>query len=428
MIYLLIGYMWLFVHRPFEIWSWMGSWHIERIYLIFTAAYWLIGSPGKTWINNRLIPAFFFFGITFVLAYVASPYQNYLTSSRTFEEYPKLFVFFVLALTSIHSERDLRLLTTGYLVILGLYMSHSLLEFHRGRHVYRMGIPRMIGVDETFNDPNTFAATILYSLPLSLPFWPEASTRRRLLILYYMGLSVACILLTGSRSGLAGLICFGALCFRRLLGNWKVLFLVAAAVPLSWSVLPDNLKDRFRSIFDPSVGPKNAQESAEGRLTGLYDGIALWQGSPVLGVGPGAHGAATGLGMQSHNLYGQVLGETGTLGALGLLSIIAGFALNAMEARRLARHRPSPDSQFLAGLSMSILMSVGLLLFKGYSDHNLYRYTWLWFGLFQAAAVQFLRGTPEGAEPVWEDHAEGGGVKALRSRRCVPYAGGTSSV
>ena len=26
MIYLLIGYMWLFVHRPFEVWPWLGAW------------------------------------------------------------------------------------------------------------------------------------------------------------------------------------------------------------------------------------------------------------------------------------------------------------------------------------------------------------------------------------------------------------------
>ncbi len=46
-------------------------------------------------------------------------------------------------------------------------------------------------------------------------------------------------------------------------------------------------------------------------------------------------------------------------------------------------------------LSNSILMSILLLLFKGYSDHNLYRYTWLWFGAFQAMALQAMRARHE---------------------------------
>ena len=30
MIWMLGGYMWLFVHRPFEVWPWLGDLQIER--------------------------------------------------------------------------------------------------------------------------------------------------------------------------------------------------------------------------------------------------------------------------------------------------------------------------------------------------------------------------------------------------------------
>ena len=40
MIYLLGGYLWLYVHRPFEVWPALGALQIERVYMIFMLVYW----------------------------------------------------------------------------------------------------------------------------------------------------------------------------------------------------------------------------------------------------------------------------------------------------------------------------------------------------------------------------------------------------
>ena len=44
-------------------------------------------------------------------------------------------------------------------------MLHSVWEYKNGRHVFRMGISRLVGVDKTLGDPNSFGASIVYSLP-----------------------------------------------------------------------------------------------------------------------------------------------------------------------------------------------------------------------------------------------------------------------
>lgn len=392
MIHLLIGYMWLFIHRPFEIWPVMGTLRLERVYILTCVVYWLLFYPGKTWVQNRLNMAFVLFWIAFLLSFLFSPYRDIEKVSKTFEDYLKIIVFFVLVMGSVRDEKQFRMLVTGYLVVVGLYMTHSLWEFHNGRHVYRMGIPRMIGVDETYRDPNTFAATILYSLPLTIPFWLTARGRlARLLLLYYTALSVVCIVNTGSRSGLAGLGAFGLLCAPRLLLRRKMILLVLiAALPLGWRAIPPGLQDRFYTLIDPSVGPENAQQSAEGRKQGLLDGIQLWECSPIFGFGPSAHGYAMGHGFQAHNLYGQVLGETGTLGALALLGMVGCYVANALEARRLRLLVGRGDDGFAAAVATSVLLTVILMLVKGYGDHNLYRYTWLWFGAFQSMALLIL--------------------------------------
>jgi hypothetical protein len=44
-------------------------------------------------------------------------------------------------------------------------------------------------------------------------------------------------------------------------------------------------------------------------------------------------------------------------------------------------------------------LTVLLLLLMGLGGHNLYRYTWLWFGAFQAIALDCMRrSAPETAE------------------------------
>jgi O-antigen ligase len=390
MIYILIGYMWLFIHRPFEVWPVLADIRIERVYMGFMLLYWLLFQSDKRLVGNRLQLAFALFWVAFTLSALMSPFGS-PTQARTVEDYFKVVVFYVIVITSVHDERGLKRLVLGYLVVVGLYMSHSALEFHRGRHMYRMGIPRMMGIDISYCDPNTFAATLLYSMPLALPFWRECTNRKqRFLLLCYIGLTIYCVLLTGSRSGLVVLVAVLLLNLKALAKHKVVLVALALSVPVIWAALPADLQERFRSIVDSSAGPKNAQQSAEGRAVGFWAGLGLFERSPIYGFGPGAHGMATGDGYQAHNLYGQVLSEMGGLGTLALVATVMAFFANGREAKRLAAQLPLSDP-FPTRLCGAISTTIVLLLIKGWGDHNLYRYTWLWFGAFQALAVHCLR-------------------------------------
>src|SRR5215471_13515085 len=142
MTWLLGGYVWLYLHRPFEYWPWLGDLQIERAYVLFTLACWVV-----------------------------SPYPN--PGDKVWENHWHVLVFFVLMVTTVYDEKNLRLLLRIYLAALFLYMGHSLLEYLNGRIEYRMKTTRMIGVDVTYSDPNTFAATLLHALPYVLPFWAE---------------------------------------------------------------------------------------------------------------------------------------------------------------------------------------------------------------------------------------------------------------
>jgi O-antigen ligase len=397
MIWLLGGYMWLFVHRPFEIWPALGAVQLERGYMCFMLLVWLV-APGKGIAANRIHAALALFTMVLIGAWVNSPYASMPDCGAAVENYMKVAVFYVLVVTTVHDERGLRLLVLLFLAAVSLYMAHSILEFINGKYQWRMGIRRMIGVDMTFNDPNAFASTLLYTLPLILPFWRERPRRipRYMLIGYTTGVCF-CILMTGSRAGFLGL---GLLAAILLVSSSKrkgqMILLGGVGAMLAFAVLsvvlPAELQDRYLTIVDSSKGPLNAQVSASGRLAGFEHGIRIWQRSPLIGEGPASFPYSTGRGGHSHNVYGQVLSEMGTMGAIAFLLLVACFVANWLETRALKLTDWLPrERDFPYQVSQAVFINLLLLLVMGWAGHNLYRYNWQWFAAFQAIALHCLR-------------------------------------
>jgi O-antigen ligase len=381
--------MWLFVHRPFEYYRALGDLQVERLYMVLMIVFWLAW-PSKTVISNRLHLALAAFTTALFVCWGASPYREQ-TWDSTIENYLKVLVFYVLVVTSVRDERGLRRMVTMYLAAVGLYMSHSMLEYINGRYEWRMGIRRMIGVDVTYRDPNSFASTLLLALPLTMPLWKGAKGLRRLALAGFTGAAGLCVLLTGSRTGFVGLG------FVTLMLVWSSRYrvrLFAFGIPLALvcaAALPGYLQDRFLTIIDSSRGPQNAQESAEGRITGLLDGVRLWEQSPIVGVGPGAFGLASGRGFNAHNVYGQVLGEMGTLGVFAFAALLIAFFANVREAKRRRVASGTTAGDFPGEVSRAVGRTVLLLLLLGCAGHNLYRYNWLWLAAFEVVAVRCLR-------------------------------------
>lgn len=387
---LLIGYMFLFIHRPFEVWPWLGDLHIERVYVLGTLAVWSVW-PGKRWLPNGLHLAFALFATTVLLAWGASPWADH--GQRIVEDYFKVIVFYVLLVTSVHDERGLKRLLTAFVAIMGIYMAHSLREYMGGRHTYRMGIPRMIGVDSTLGDPNSFGASIVYALPIALVLWRIGIGGRtgRLLLLGYFGLSVLCILLTGSRGSLLALIAFGGILGLQIRRAWLWGIVALALAPGVFVALPESLQNRFETIVNPEAGPKEAQTSGEGRIEGLLMGFELWAANPVTGIGPGAWIPATGSSVESHSLYGQLVGELGTFGLMGFLAVLGMFLVNFRLMKRIRTEYPEWNGDLIFQLTRSVGMTLFLLLLLGFAGHNLFRFTWLWYGGFLIIAVHCAR-------------------------------------
>src|SRR5262249_42905539 len=119
---------------------------------------------------------------------------------------------------------------------------------------------------------------------------------------------------------------------------------------------------------------------------GFWLGVELWQENPLTGVGPGAWRPATGSPLEAHNLYGQLMGEMGTLGIVTFAAVVLTFWYNTRRIRRIYRDHPPWERGFLYHLTWCLGTALLLLLFSGNFGHNLYRYTWIWFGAFAIIA------------------------------------------
>jgi O-antigen ligase len=378
--WLLIGYMFLFIERPFEFWPILGDLHVERIYMLGLVIAWAV-TPGKRWIPNVQHFAYFAFATAVLCCWIMSPWAE--DGQVVVENWFKILVFYILFVTSVNDEKGLRRLAAGFLMVMALYMLHSVREFIGGRFTFRMGIVRMLGVDTSLGDPNSFGASIVFALPFARAFWLTCKDRWvKLALLGYFALSGGCILLTGSRSSLLGLVLWGGFIILRSRHRWLGITAAAIGAPLVFMLLPESLQIRFETIVNPEVGPENARVSGEGRLEGFFKGMELIEAYPASGIGPGSWRPATGSKLESHNLYGQVCGEMGLPGALTFGAILACFAWNLWKLRSAGQRDPAGANAFEHHLGSAVAMAIFLLLFEGNFGHNLFRHNWLWFGGF----------------------------------------------
>lgn len=389
--WLLVGYMFLFIHRPFEFWPLLGDIHIERIYVAGIFLVWSLHP--KRWLPNPQHIAYFAFAFAVLLCWAMSPYMD--KGQQVVEDWFKIVVFYLLFATVVNDEKTLRKVALGFVIVMGVYMAHSFKEYVGGRHTYRMGIARMIGIDTTQGDPNSFGASIVFALPFAALFWKTAKERWiRLGVITYLCLSVGCILLTGSRSSLLGLMLWGAILIWRSKYRWSGMALAMIGSPLLFVALPNELQTRFETIVNPEAGPENARVSGEGRLEGLTKGFDLMMANPATGCGPGAWRPATHSKLESHNLYGQLMGEMGLAGIMTFGAILTCFWMNLRWMKQDRLRHPERRDDFVYHLAGAVGMGIFLMLFEGNFGHNLFRHNWLWYGGFLIIARHCLEMRP----------------------------------
>lgn len=391
-------YMFLFIERPWESIRYLKDIPIERPFAVIMIVmafldgkFKIIASPINKWVYGLL-----------ALHFILAPFA-FIPSAAVDQgiDYLKIVILYLLMLAVADDEESLKILIKTYVFSMMFYMMHSLWEYHNGRHVWRMGISRMIGVDSTFSDPNSFGASIVLSLPFVYTLLRiEKISKNRLMYYGYLCLAVFCVVLTGSRSATVAFVLLVLLWALMQQGKRKIVILSVTLITLGavWIGMPDEKQERIRSIWDDSAGPQNAHSSSDGRKTGFLAGWEMFKRAPLTGIGAGRDNFVEyrrnnldGIAEQSHNLYAQILGEFGVGGAILFTGLVISIWRCCNRVRTYNHNLEFTETyRFFSGLSMSILASVLLMLILGLAGHNFYRPLWLWLAAWTGSLVGII--------------------------------------
>lgn len=409
LMWMITGWFALYIIRPWEVlFPSLAPWHVERIYCVSVLAF--IGISGR--LRADLSRQSWTFGLL-LLAMTLSAFGGIAYYASQDAIYGLLVhgAMYVVMISVVRKPRDLLCIAASYIAIMAAYLGKAQWEyFVHGRHDFSQGVPRLIGIDNTYRHYNSVAASAILTLPFLHLLWTMrgdlshtySKPARRRMAIYLVGygaLALTSVLLTNSRGGILGLAIFFLIsCFtgRTLFRALKVLALSGPILIMTWLLaVPETQQQRLRTLWSDS-GNASAHGSVELRKQAALDGLKMFFENPVSGVGIGnfkryrvLRGDASNL--EAHNVFVHILGESGLVGGIAFCLFVGCMWSNFRQTRKLASEHPGPETDFLKKLALAGRNSLLLLMYFGLLGSNLDRFNWFWLAGIGVAGVQMAR-------------------------------------
>lgn len=375
--------------QPSELYPAVAPLHVERIIagmlllgFLIHGAKWRFPAPTRWFLA--------FYGAMLLSIPLAFWRSNALMSCISFMEVV-VYVLFTTALLT--TELRIRWFLLIDVLLVDWLGGSALWNYQHGIWQVRMHIDRAIGITSSAGDPNTLAATLLFSMPLCIALMTRGNpTWMRLIALASIAMDLVTIVDTGSRAGAVGVVFLVLLLLVRKPKNLIYLPILIALSPLVWIVIPQQYKARYETMDH-----LKSDDSYQVRILSWRGGIAMFESNPITGIGAGDYTDANGEKfwpstgtkhwLNAHSLYFKLLGELGLVGIFTFGGyLICVFRLNLRLRKQLLERNTPRFLQELPGLISIMLL---LMLFDGYGAHNLYRSMWFVAGAI-AASVSLL--------------------------------------
>jgi O-antigen ligase len=329
---------------------------------------------------------------------MANQAANPATTADTLINFLKIFLIFFVAVNASKSLSQLALMCALWCFFFGLYPARgTYFNFFAG-----IGTFGRYGWNFSFSNYNDLAAYSILVLGVSafllagrFPKWLRFCALASTLLLSLL------IIITQSRGAfLALVVAFTAMMVRsrnrrRLIrvGLAGVLLISVAAPGAVW----ERMKRMKFLTNEETIG--EADSSAEQRYVLLKVAYAIAQDHPITGVGLGnyaeVHGQyaetrsewALGRGNRdTHNLYLNLLAETGIPGALLFLSMLGAVLFRAARAEKRLRVRLPQEAEQLRILRFTLIAYMLAAIFGSFHRAAL---LYLFLGILWSAAVLF---------------------------------------
>lgn len=391
----LVLYLIIFYIRPQEIWF-TGVVGLERTIGIALLALTLLKLKLKDDFRFKITNIHII-----IMAFIGVALFNVSTSiwiSQSWDLWVKLLRLFIVFFCIVHltdNEKQFRFLILFTILGTAFHAITAVMNYYNGIVEVEMGIERAFAMDTSYGDPNSLAATIVYTLPLIYYYFTRKTpTWLRIVLIAVMLISLWCVVLTGSRTGMAGAIVFGVMAVwgrKNRIRNFIVVGLVLVVVA---ALAPGAYKQRFESItnFDTQHDETGAAYSAKSRWIFLKYSFEMLLTRPINGYGMGNFSTAMGTvygqeWLQAHTLPAQIMGE---MGLTGMIAFAIWMYILFFDLKKLQRYFKTSNNQFMQNMVTAMKAHLWLMFFMGLGGHNLFRYNW-----FIISAVIVLLFRPE---------------------------------
>lgn len=285
--------------------------------------------------------------------------------------YIKTMFLFIMIVGAISNDKDLKIFVISYL---GMYL------FLAYEPMY--GFVKGVGGDEHYYGTNYIAESGILAghvalannmnqmLPLAwYIFWGSNNKLFKAIAAGGFLTLLLALIGSGSRGGVVGMAIWGLLIVWFSQNRLKM-FLAMSAIA---TVL---LMTQSSSIF--YTASRIDSSATQGRMTGLTHGIGMIQHGHILGVGPGCYLFARekyySYRMESHNIYGQVMGDLGIPGLIITILLMTNLfkAINKIKKETVDQE----ENQFIYYLMLGITVSLITRLIISIGSHGLYFFYW----------------------------------------------------
>lgn len=322
---------------------------------------------------------------------ITVPFAYYMGNSvEIFIRLIKFFCIYLMIIFGISTEKDLKRFIWIYVLMISFVFTESFFYAIQGLHIrWNSGAMRLFGPPGLFGHPNSLGGVTVASLPFFFFLArAEKSWIVKILLLTLTLTAIRVIMYTNSRTAFIGLIGFGIIFWLFSKRKLPILVLTLVSGFLLWQIAPPETLERFLSlgrageyIANHSVG----QDAMGNRLNLLVNSFTVFLENPITGVGVGnfiiINGSRFNMWLPTHNLYTQVLCETGLIGFICFAVLIVLIFRNLHQASRLI-YEVGLEGSLIHNILLAVKVFLILRLLVGLFGDDLYdNYWWIAGGL-----------------------------------------------
>jgi O-antigen ligase len=369
-----IGYLILVFCKTSEYYPLFGAIKSELVFaliILIRLLFKLAEEESKIKLGNQINKYLWFFFLAVTLSYAVS-WDSEWSWDRGFYPFIKVVIIYLLVLLSVENKKQLAQFIISFMCIyvyLVFEPAYNYLhgvqgETHYYGDIYTAEFGLLSGHVALANNINQVLPFFILLPLVGKNIFKKSVFYLPILILF------AGLIGSGSRGGVAGLVVCALLV--AIYSRRRVMSIIVIGALAGFLILTTNLQYTASRLEFQSA-------SATGRFTGFTHGVGMLLKGNILGVGPGCFALARERyftwRMDSHNIYGQVIGELGIPGSV--LWFILIFKIFTSLSKSIEIYRKHGDDQkFYLLLGQALQISLLVRLFVSVASHGLFFYYW----------------------------------------------------